>query len=127
MSFLFKNVTAFSLLFITIILFDVYVKLNLETVPYRFISKPLIIISLLTFYIFNNKETSRQNFNFMAFALIVFSIGNVLLIIYTPKIVYISGLLFFVVGKIFYILRFSNQRDFTLSRLIPFVIICFFI
>ncbi len=104
---------------------DILVKLYLEVFPYRFVSKPLIMISLIVFYVINQKEDSRRQFNLMCIALSSFLIGDVLLIAYEINILYIIGVLLFIVGKLFYIFRFSNQRDFNLLRLIPFFGVCF--
>lgn len=126
MHFIFKNTVIFSCLYVCIVLLDIIVKLNFATFPYRFVSKPLIMMSLLVFYIVNQKEKSKKKYNYMLIALIAYSIGNVLLIIFNPRVVYIIGVLLFVVGKVFYVFRFTNERDFNIRRLVPFITFCFF-
>lgn len=93
--------------------------------PYRYISKTLLIGWLVAFYLMNQKETSKKHFWFMIIALSSFIIGDWLLIEPKNTALFASGMMFFIVGKLFYAFRFSNQRDFKLGRLLPFLSICF--
>jgi len=122
---IFKNKTYFTFLFSLILMLDIYVKSNLEAVPYRLFSKPLVMLSLIFFYLINNNEGSKKKFKFMLTALIAFLIGD-LFLIFENTYLYISGLLFFIIAKLNYVARFSNQRDFNLVKLVPFLIACFF-
>jgi len=120
-----KNKLFFSILYFCLLLIDIVVKLNFETIPFRLITKPLVIISLVLFYIFNNTETSKKKHYFMMLALFFFLIGDMFLIFEEYALFFSLGLFSFVLGKLFYAFRFSNQRDFKLVRLIPVLSFCF--
>jgi len=61
----------------------------------------------------------------MLIALSCFLLGDLILINTYSGNMYSAGMLFFVIGKLFYAIRFSNTRDFKLSRLLPFLFLCF--
>ncbi|WP_299887581.1 lysoplasmalogenase family protein [uncultured Lacinutrix sp.] len=125
MQVIFKNKTFFTTLFFAILLLDIFVKLNLEAIPFRFITKPIIVGSLIIYYLLNNQEEHRRRFIYMCIALSSFLIGDILLIFYEITNAYIIGILLFIIGKLFYAFRFSNEKDFNLTSLMPYFIICF--
>jgi len=120
-----KNNTYFTFLFALLLGLDIYVKLNLPEVPYRLLTKPLVMLSIIAFYLVNNNEKSRKKFKFMLLALIAYLLGDLFLVFYNYTVLYIIGLILFIVGKLFYASRFSNQNDFNLTKLVPFLIACF--
>ncbi|NND11014.1 MAG: lysoplasmalogenase [Flavobacteriaceae bacterium] len=120
-----NNLTHFSIAYFSLLALDIWVKLQIETIPYRYVSKSLLIILLIVFYLKNHNESMRKNFWLMIAALCSFMIGDWLLIEPTNSFVFAVGMIFFVIGKTCYAFRFSNQRDFNLGRLLPFLIICF--
>lgn len=97
----------------------------MDAMPYRYISKTLVLVFLLFFYLINQKETSKKHFWFMTIALVSFLLGDWLLINPKNTTLFATGMMFFIIGKLFYAFRFSNQRDFKLSRLMPFLVVCF--
>ena len=125
MTILFKNKTYFAILFGVLLLLDIYVKINLDAIPYRYFTKPLIMGFLIVFYFLNRKNPHKRKHNLMAIALFSFLLGDVLLIHYEIIEIYIFALLLFVAGKLFYAARFSHQRDFKIMQLAPFFIGCF--
>lgn len=125
MPILFKNIYIFSVLFFTLLVIDIYIKLNFESFPLRYISKSLLMILIIAFYIINNQESSKMKFRFMLSALAFFFIGDIFMILYESQLIYIIGIFCFILGKTFYVFRFSNQRDFNLLRLLPFLVMCF--
>lgn len=125
MKFLFSNVTYFSIAYFACLAMDIWVKINLEAVPYRYISKTLVILLLLVFFMKNHGDSTLKHFRFMVIALCCFMIGDWLLIEPDDTVLFASGMMFFILGKLFYAFRFSNQRDFELGRLLPFLLVCF--
>lgn len=119
------DLTYFSIAFFTCLVLDIYVKLQLDAMPYRYISKSVVLLLLILFYIKNHQEKIKKHFIFMIIALICFLVGDWLLIETKNTTLFASGMMFFIFGKLFYVLRFSHQRDFQLSRLFPFLVICF--
>lgn len=126
MSLIFKNLMRFSILFFTILILDIVVKETLPIVPYRYLTKPLIVILLIVYYWFN-RSTSKKNFRLLALgALGCFLIGDIFLIRGAFDPIFLAiGVSFFVLGKAAYCFRFSHSYDFNISRLIPFFIMCF--
>ncbi|MBU2938889.1 lysoplasmalogenase [Lacinutrix sp. C3R15] len=122
---IFKNKLFFSILYFAILLIDIVVKLNFDKIPFRLFTKPLVVVSLICFYLINNNEKSKKKYFFMIFALSFFLLGDIFLIFSEFSILFSLGMLGFVLGKLFYAFRFSNHNDFNLTRLIPIIIFCF--
>ena len=122
---IFTNIYKFSIVFFLILVIDIYMKLNFNFFPYRYISKSLIVLTMIGYYLFNHKENSQLQFRFMLAALCFFLLGDVLLILYEYTIIYIIGIFCFILGKTFYVFRFTNQRDFKILHLLPFLLLCF--
>lgn len=118
------NKLYFSILFFGILFLDIYVKLNLEAIPYRIITKPLIILVLLLFFIKNYRKSQLKS-NYVIIGLLSFLLGDFFFIFYDFIPLYIVGMVFFVAGKLCYVKRFSNQRDFNMLSLVPFFVMCF--
>ncbi|AUP80804.1 lysoplasmalogenase family protein [Flavivirga eckloniae] len=100
-------------------------KLNPDMLAFRFISKSLVTILLLGYYLVNNKEQFKIKRIFTVCALLFFLVGDVFLIIHTQAACFVIGTLCFIFGKVFYAFRFSNKRDFSLLKLFPFLAFCF--
>jgi len=122
---LFRNKTNFIIFFVLILITDLIIKDTLKTVPYRYFSKALIMIALILFYYTHQKEKHKKHICYMYIAMFSFFIGDMFLINYEKVIFYILGVFLFIVGKLFYVFRFSNQKDFKLLGLVPFFILCF--
>lgn len=118
---LFKNKINFTIVFITILIIDLVVKDTLDNILFRYLSKSLIMISLIIFYLVNQKEKQKRSLYIMCLALFSFLLGDMFLISYEMVIYYMLGVFLFVSGKIFYVFRFSNQKDFKLLNLLPFL------
>ena len=61
----------------------------------------------------------------MLIALSCFLVGDWLLTEPKNTTLFASGMMFFILGKLFYVFRFSHQRDFRLGNLFPFLVVCF--
>lgn len=122
---LFANTTKFTFVFFTILLIDILVKLNCPIFPYRFISKPFVILLLLGFYYKNKTGENNKKHLWMFLGLIFFLIGDILIINHLNIVLLGLSLLFFSIGKVFFCFKFSHKQDFNLYRLVPFSIIMF--
>lgn len=118
-----RNTTIFTILYFGILLLDILVKFNLPAMPYRFVTKPLVMLSLIAYYGVNMTVLSVKKHKFMLTALIMFLIGD-LFLIFKGMIFLGLGMLFFLNGKLFYALRFLNNKDFSIKRALPFLGIC---
>lgn len=107
------------------LIIDVLVKVHIIELPIRYLTKPLVVLLLIFFYAANFKAEKQNNFYYMITALCIFLIGDLVLIDTYEGIQYIIGLILFTVAKLFYAFRFSNKKDFKISRLMPFLAICF--
>ena len=85
----------------------------------------MVMTTLIVFFLFNNTEQNKRRFYLICIGFCCFLLGDILLILFKIQSLYITGLFSFIAGKLFYAFHFSNQRDFKLRRLIPFLLICF--
>ena len=125
MSLVFKNFYIFTLLFLSVLVIDIFIKLNFGVSTYRFISKLSIPLLLCAYYIVNQKETTVKKRLFIPIGLLFFMVGDGFLILHKIPIYYMIGIFSFIIAKLFYIFRFSNTYDFNLKRLLPFILLCF--
>jgi len=122
---LFKNTTYFTILYFTIFLIDTIVKVNLEPFPLRYITKGCLVVTLILYFFFNEKEVSVKNRNLIFGALICFIIGDLFIIASANKLFLVFGVVLFAAAKVLYGIRFSNKKDFNIFKLIPFLLFCF--
>jgi uncharacterized membrane protein YhhN len=122
---IFKNPTIFSVIFFLLLFIDIYIKENLSAIPYRYISKPLVILFLLAYYLLNKDPKNKTKFILTIVGLLCFLVGDVLLINGNEFAYLATGISFFILGKAFYCYIFSHSKDFNISRLIPFFIVSF--
>ena len=111
----------FTIVYFLALVIDLWGKLNLEIVPYRYITKSLLMILLIVFYFKNQKINKGKNHFYTLTALFLFWIASIAVIDHINNFRFIFGMLFFVLGKAMYCLRFTNNRDFKLARLLPFL------
>lgn len=123
---IFNNTIKFTILYSVVLVLDVVVKIvfSLDNVTYRFFTKPLVIITLLVFYMLNSKDKNSKKHKFMVVALVLYLMGDLFYII-KNNLFFTIATLFFAFAKVFYILRFSNGNDFKIKRIVPFLILCF--
>jgi len=123
---LFKSTVYFTVLYTIIVVLDIYVKTSLQAIPYRFITKPLVVISLISFYWINRKHKDKKlDFFIVVFALVFFLIGDLFLIESKNNLYFGIGMFFFIIAKFFLVKRFTHQRDFKMGRLLIFLFGCF--
>ena len=125
MLYIFKNRKWFTLLFFTILIIDILVKLNLSSFPYRYFSKPFVVFSLIVYYYLNNKEKDKKQKKWVFLSLIVFLIGDLIIINHDNFIFLAISMVCFSLAKVFLSLRFSHKHDFNIMRLIPLSILMF--
>ncbi|MGB6269948.1 MAG: lysoplasmalogenase [Olleya sp.] len=120
----FKNKLYTSILFFAVLGLDIYIKLGDNPLPTRFFTKSILIIILYLFFFCSKREHNPNN-KYFILGLVSFWIGDMFLLLYETTILYIVGMVFFIIGKLFYTKRFSHQNDFKIASLIPFFIIIF--
>lgn len=122
---IFTCTTQFTIVFFVVLLIDVLVKLYCPIYPYRFVSKPFIVLLLLGYYFKNRTGIDKKKHAWMFLGLSSFLIGDLLIINHTNMVFLGLSLLFFSIGKIFFSFNFSHKNDFDVLRLVPFSIIMF--
>ncbi len=122
---IFKNITYFTLLYCVLFIVDTVIKINLDSFPYRYFSKTALLLSLVGFYIFNQREDHKNKHILMCMALLCFILGDILFIEFSVKWRFALGVALFAIGKIIYAIRFSNKKEFEIAKLIPFLIFSF--
>lgn len=127
MKFLFKNTYRFTILYIALYLLDAYFKNDDTLYSYRYISKILLSLSLLLFYLFNTNQKDKIKKRLVVSALCLFIIGDFLFIAgnYGDMLRFVLAASLFVVAKICYSVRFLNNEDFNITKLFPFLLFCF--
>lgn len=117
--------TKFTIVFFIVLFIDVLVKLYCPIFPYRFISKPLIVLLLLGYYLKNKAGSDDKKHLWMFLGLCSFLIGDLLIINHTNIVFLGLSLFFFSIGKVFFSFNFSHKNDFDVLRLVPFSVIMF--
>ncbi|WP_136481879.1 lysoplasmalogenase family protein [Cognatitamlana onchidii] len=121
----FKDKYKFTILYFCVLGFDVLVKLCCPAFPYRYISKPPILIILSLFYFFNHSEIKRSRFRWVSLGLFCFLLADIVLIDVENTISLGVALALVSLGKLLFCFRFSHKFDFQVRRLLPFSIIMF--
>ena len=121
----FKNKNKFTLLFFCVLILDIIVKLNCPIFPYRYISKPPVLILLILFYYLNQSEIKTPSFNWTMIGLLNFLIADIVLVNLESIISLGISLFFVTIAKLFLCFRLSHKYDFKVRRLVPFAIIMF--
>ena len=104
-----------------VLLLDIGVKVNLEPFPFRYFTKPLLMLVLILFYIKNHTAVAKEKHKYMLVALFLFLLADITVINHLNKILFIISMFMFIGAKAMYCLRFTNDRDFKLMRLLPFL------
>ncbi|MBD3862391.1 lysoplasmalogenase [Olleya marilimosa] len=120
-----KLIRYFTPVFLALLFLDIYVKINLPIIPYRYYSKVLVLVTLIIFTGYCVYKKNKLSNKYVFFGLIVFFIGDILIIDHLNKTKFIISILLFVVGKLIYIFKFTHKEDFSNKRLLPFLVVCF--
>lgn len=122
----FLNHKKFALLYFIVLSIDIVVKLNLPIFPYRFMSKPWLTILMLGYFYYNSIGIKDKKHKFVIWALISFLLGDLFSIYNVNNLMLlILTIIFFTAAKLFLSIKFSHNKDFSISKLIPFTSIVF--
>lgn len=94
---------------------------------YRYLSKTLLSFSLLFFYLINTNQSDARKKNLIIISLACFLAGDVFFIAGNSGNTYhfLIAAALFIIAKVCYSVRFFNNKDFKISKLIPFLLFCF--
>lgn len=117
-----KNILVFSISYFMVLGLDLIFMINSQIEFLRLITKPALIALLIGFYTSNDVKSASSDFVFTILALGFFMLANVMTYFKTEYIIVMAASICFILGKVFYICRFSNQRDFNVVRFLPFLV-----
>ncbi|WP_452223389.1 lysoplasmalogenase family protein [Lacinutrix chionoecetis] len=112
----------FAIGYFSVLLFDIFVKINLDPFPLRYITKALLIVMLLMFYIKNRIVVNKRNHAYVVLALTFYLVADLTVINQLNTTLFFVSMFVFIMAKAMYCMRFTNNKDFNLMRLIPFLI-----
>jgi len=117
-----KKTKSFLWYFTVILVIELIVVSNPDWYLYRILTKPLIVGSLLVFFLLHKVEKKTKIL--VSIALLCTLIGDIQLI-YARNIEYLflGGLTAFLIAKIVYIIEFSRSRNKEVNFLIPSLIL----
>lgn len=117
----FNNILLFSVCYFAVLVLDLSFMIFSQMGFLRLVTKPALIILLIGFYASNDDESSSSDFVFTIMALGFFMLANIMTYFKTEYMVIMAASICFILGKVFYICRFSNQRDFNVVQFLPFL------
>lgn len=111
----------FTIAYFLTLLLDLWVKVNLDSFPYRYFSKTLLMVLLIIYYKKNHTSNHKKNHLYTLLALVLFWAASIAVIDHVNDVRFLIGMLLFIMAKVMYCLRFTNYRDFSIIRLLPFL------
>lgn len=90
---------------------------------FRLITKPIVTISLLLFYLLNSKHKTQKERISIVFSLISLLLGDLFLMVNLPFYNFWAGSGFFLLANVFYASAFYRSAHFDIDRSIPFIAI----
>lgn len=126
MKLIFNNTYYFTYLYIAIFLIDSFVKVVYPSSLFRYLTKALLIIVLLYYFILNKPKSNSRNNKLMIYAIYGFLVGDAFITASRISSYFLApGVVCFAFSKILYSIRFSNKKDFNIIKLLPFLLFCF--
>ncbi|PSG93460.1 lysoplasmalogenase family protein [Mesoflavibacter zeaxanthinifaciens] len=121
----FVNIKYFTFVYFFILFLDIIFKNISDFFYVRIFTKLSLVTLLIVFFFQYNKPIKLLKDKIFLAGLFAFLLGDFFLIFYEYETIYLTGLFCFMLGKIAYTVRFSNQKDFKIKRLFPFLTILF--
>ena len=119
-----KTEKSFTVIFLIIVVLELFSENALEVLPFKFSPKPLILLSLIIFFLKQSKHLNITTKLFIVFALIFSLIGDVLLMfVENSPAFFLSGLVAFLIAHIMYIIVFLEKRNANKSAIVISVVL----
>ncbi len=123
---IFNNIKYFSVCYFMVLTLDLIFMVFKDIEFLRLVTKPSLILLLIAFYASNDNESTSYNFVFTILALGFFLLANVMTYFHKEYLLIMAASICFILGKVFYIFRFSNNRDFNIVHFLPFLALYLF-
>ncbi|MEM6517185.1 MAG: lysoplasmalogenase family protein [Bacteroidota bacterium] len=117
----FNNILFFSLCYFSIMALDLSFMIFSDLESFRLGTKPSLIILLIIYYASNDNESISRDFLYTILALAFFMLANIATYFYLEPLVLVAASAFFILGKVFYVFRFSNKNLFDIINFLPFL------
>lgn len=111
----------FSIFFFTNLALDIVFNNVTDLYSYRYISKPLVTLSLIIFFYLNSSHKLEKDRMSIVIALLSLLIGDIFLMHYTYN--FWVGMACFFLANIFYASVFYRSAHFDIDRSIPYIAI----
>ncbi len=119
-----KHSTQFTLLFVLIVIAEVLCTTFEELAIFEFGVKPMIMTSLIGYFIYHSAHVEKKVRYQMIFAMICSLVGDIFMMFsFRAPIYFILGILFFLITHIVYTVIFIANNDVKLNRLLPFMFV----
>jgi uncharacterized membrane protein YhhN len=119
-----KAEKSFTIIFLVIVLLELFSSNVQSLFPIHFIAKPLILLSLIFFFINHGKHLSLKTKTITLLALL-FSLAGDVLLMFTDKSAsfFLSGLVAFLLAHIMYIKVFFDKKNLKQTSLIFIIVL----
>src|SRR5690606_16472874 len=111
----------FSIFFFTNLVFDIVFNNVADLYSYRYITKPLVTLSLIIYFYLNSRHKLEKDRMSIVIALLSLLIGDIFLMHYTYN--FWVGMACFFLANIFYASVFYRSAHFDIDRSIPYIAI----
>lgn len=111
----------FSVLYFSVMGMDLVVMFIPDVEFLRLFTKPSLLLLLILYYSSNDDESVSKDFVFTILALSFFLVANLATYFYQEPLLIMTASICFILGKIFYICRFSNGKGFNIVNFLPFL------
>jgi len=118
-----KSVILFLIIYAIILILELIFESIESLKPFHYISKPLLVSSLILFFLKQHPEDDTKTKQFVLSALIFSLLGDILLMFAEMNsLFFIGGLLAFLLAHVMYILVFLQNRNIT-KKVLPFALL----
>lgn len=119
-----KTEKSFTVIFLIFVVLELFSESVFNVLPFKFSPKPLILLSLIIFFLKQSKHLNKTTKLFMVFALVFSLIGDVLLMfVENSPAFFLSGLVAFLIAHIMYIIVFLEKRNANKSAIVISVVL----
>lgn len=110
----------FTFIFFTILSADIILTNSETLLPYRFISKPLVIGSLLIYFFLKSSNFNKVDRYPIILALFFMILGDISLLYIDNYFAFTTGFVLFMAANIMYLIAFYSKVTYRIQAIIPY-------